>query len=83
MRNSSGATGHLIGFSTTLTHQPPALPGAQVLGQRQRAFDGVEVVDGFVPFVLVQAGGLLGVDVGAGGDDQKVVIQVAPVLEPA
>ena len=55
--------------------QPAALPGAQMLGQRHGAFDGVEVEDRLVPLVLLQAGRLFGLRLRAGGDHQEVVVE--------
>jgi hypothetical protein len=54
-----------------------------MFGQGHRPLEGVEVVDGLVPFVLLQARHLIESGMGAGGYDQVVVVQVTVVLGDA
>ena len=52
-----------------------AFPALEGFAQRDGAVDGVEVVHGLAPFVADQAGGHVGAGLGAGGDDELVVVE--------
>ncbi len=69
----------LDGVLDDVEHQPAALPRAQVLGQGHRTLDRVEIEDRPVPLGALETGGLLGPGLGAGGDDQEVVVEHAAV----
>ena len=50
----------------------------QSIAQSHGTFEGVEIKDALLPFLADQTFGLFGSDVGARGDDKKIVGEVSP-----
>ncbi len=73
----------LKGHLGDVHHQLAPLEGAEMLGKVDRSFEGVEGVDvvGTSVSELLESGGLVGTDVGAGGYDQEVVVEPAIAVQ--
>ena len=80
-QNSSGATGHLIGMSTTFTTTRPPTEGLQRGLEPHRGVEVVEGVDVVTPAGTGETLGLLGDQGRAGRHDEDVVGELGAVRE--